>query len=87
LSKPDAEVRVDGWVKTYQDTHVQYEQQKAAAEAKAREVADATAKASSRAALAGVAALVLGALAAAMGGLLAGRRYLVVGDRTARVAD
>ena len=85
LSKPDAEARVDGWIKTYQDTRVKFEQQKAAAEAKAREVADATAKASSRAALAGVAALLLGALAAAMGGLLAGRRYLVNGLDTTRV--
>lgn len=85
LSKPEAEARVDGWIKTYQETRVKYEQQKAAAEVKAREVADATAKASSRAALAGVVALLLGALAAAMGGLVAGRRYLVDGFGTTRV--
>ncbi|WP_156373090.1 hypothetical protein [Pseudorhodoferax sp. Leaf267] len=81
-TRPEAEARVDGWIKTYQDARVKYQEQKAAAEAKAREVADATAKASSQAALATVAALVLGGIAAALGGLAARRRYLVAVPRT-----
>ena len=77
LSKPEAQARVDGWIKTYQDARVKFEEQKAQAEAKAREVADATAKASSRAALAAVVALLLGGAAAAAGGLAARRRHVV----------
>ncbi|MDB5877543.1 MAG: hypothetical protein JWQ41_957, partial [Variovorax sp.] len=76
LSKPEAEARVDGWIKTYQETRAKFQEQKSAAEAKAREVADATAKASSQAALAAVLALVLGALAAAFGGMTAHRRFI-----------
>ncbi len=85
LSKPEAEARVDGWLKTYQQTRVKFEQQKAEAEAKARQAADATAKASSQAALAAVVALLLGAIAAALGGLVARRRYVMaaVGTTTA----
>lgn len=80
LTKPEAEARVDGWIKTYQDARVKFAEQKAAAEAKAREMADAAAKASSQAALAGVVALLLGGLAAAGGGLAARRRELAIGD-------
>ena len=83
LTKAEAETRVDGWIKTYQDARVKFEQQKVAAEAKAREVADATAKASSQAALAAVVALVLGALAAALGGVFARRRYFLLSAGTA----
>ncbi|MEJ7687472.1 MAG: hypothetical protein WKG52_11010 [Variovorax sp.] len=53
------------------------EEQKAAAEAKARQAADATAKRSSQAALAVLLAMVVGAIAATFGGSLAGRKYLV----------
>lgn len=83
LTQPEAEARVDGWIKTYQDARVKFEQQKSAAEAKARQVADATAKTSSQAALGAVAALILGALAAAFGGLFARRRYFLVTSATA----
>ena len=82
VTKPEAEARVDGLIKTYQTTRAKFEEQKAAAEAKAREAADATAKASSQAALAAVLALVLGAVAAALGGIAARRRHLVVSTVT-----
>lgn len=78
ITKPEAEARVDGWIKTYQTTRAKFEEQKAAAEAKARQAADATAKASSQAALAAVLALVLGAVAAALGGMAALRSYVTV---------
>ena len=78
LTKPEAEARVDGWIKTYQQARVKFDEQKAAAEAKAREVADATAKASSLASFAAFLALLVGASAAALGGMSAHRRYLAV---------
>ena len=86
VTKPEAEARVDGWIKTYQTTRVKFEEQKAAAEAKARQAADATATASSQAALAAVVALVLGALAAALGGIAARRRHFVTTTATTRRA-
>ena len=73
VDRAEAELRVDGWIKNYQQARAKFEEQKAAAEAKAREVADATAKASSQAALAAAVALILGAIAAALGGLAARR--------------
>lgn len=73
VDRAEAESRVDGWIKNYQQARAKFEEQKAAAEAKAREVADATAKASSQAALAAAVALILGAIAAALGGLAARR--------------
>ena len=78
LTKPEAEARVDGWIKTYQQARAKFDEQKAAAEAKAREVADATAKASSLASFAAFLALLVGASAAALGGMSAHRRYLSV---------
>ena len=87
ITKPEAEARVDGWIKTYQTTRAKFEEQKAAAEAKARQVADATAKASSQAALAAVVALLLGALAAALGGIAARRHYFAATSVSARPAS
>jgi hypothetical protein len=81
ISRPEAEQRVDGWIKTYQEAKVAFEEQKAKAEQKAREVADATAKATSRAALGSVVALLLGAIAAALGGAAARRKYIVATTR------
>lgn len=80
VSRPEAEQRADAWIKQYQDARAQLEQQKAEAEAKARQAADAAASASSKAALGAVAALVLGALAAAFGGMVARRRTDVVSE-------
>ena len=77
VDRAEAEARVDGWIKNYQQARAKFDEQKAAAEAKAREVADATAKASSQAALAAALALVLGAIAAALGGLAARRDPMV----------
>ena len=74
VSRAEAEQRTDAWIKQYQDARVQLEQKKAEAEAKARQVADDAASASSKAALGAVAALVLGAFAAAFGGMTARRR-------------
>ncbi len=79
-TRPEAEQRVDGWIKSYQDTRAKIDQQTAAAEAKARQAADDAASASSKAAFVGFVALVLGAIAAAIGGLLARRPVLVGRD-------
>ena len=86
VSRAEAEQRTDAWIKQYQDARAQFEQKKAEAEAKARQVADDAASASSKAALGAVAALVLGALAAAFGGMTARRRVDMVTEvhRTAR---
>ena len=75
VGRQEAEQRTDAWIKQYQDARLQFDQKKAQAEAKAREVADAAASASSKAALGGALALVLGAVAAAIGGGMAARRY------------
>ncbi len=68
LSRPEAEQRTDAWIKQYQDARAKFDTQKQQAEAKARQVADDAASASSKAALGAVLALVLGAVAAALGG-------------------
>ena len=73
VSRPEAEQRTDAWIKQYQDARARFEQQKIEAEAKARQVADNAAGASSKAALGMVLALVLGAIAAAWGGRAARR--------------
>lgn len=78
ISQPEAEQRVDGWIKTYQQARAKANELAKQAEAKAREAADATADATSKAAFAAAFALLLGAIAAALGGAMAGRRYLVV---------
>lgn len=75
VDRGEAEQRVDGWIKSYQELRAKWAQQKVEAEAKAREVADATAKASSQAALGAVFALILGAVGAALGGKQGARRY------------
>ena len=83
LSKPEAEQRVDAWIKQYQEARAKFEEAKAQAKAKALEAADAAAKASAKAALGAAAALVLGAIAAALGGLTARRRFVgTVATRT-----
>ncbi len=84
VSRPEAEQRTDAWIKQYQDARAQLEQKKTEAEAKARQVADDAASASSKAALGAVAALVLGALAAAFGGMAARRRIEVLTSTTHR---
>ncbi len=83
-SRQEAEQRTDAWIKQYQDARAQLQQKKTEAEAKARQVADDAASASSKAALGAVAALVLGALAAAFGGMSARRRMEVVTATTHR---
>ena len=77
-SGEEAEQRTDAWIKQYQDAKSKIEQTRAQAEAKARQVADDTASATSKGALAAAAALVLGAIAAAIGGLNARRRVVAV---------
>ncbi|MDB5826036.1 MAG: hypothetical protein JWQ73_256 [Variovorax sp.] len=56
------------------------EDQKAQAEAKARQLADHAARRASQAALAALLAMVIGAVAATFGGSLAGRRYWVANN-------
>jgi MFS family permease len=73
VGRPEAEQRVDAWIRQYQDARAGIARQRTEAEAKARRVADDAAEVSSKAALAAAAALVLGAIAGALGGL-AGRR-------------
>lgn len=79
VDRPEAERRTDAWIKQYQDARAQFEQKKTEAEAKARQVADDAASASSKAALGAVLALVLSALAAAIGGMVARHRVDAVG--------
>jgi hypothetical protein len=69
LSRADAEVRVDGWISSYQQAQAKFNEQKVRAEQSAREAADTAARASSQAALGAVVALVIGAIAATVGGL------------------
>ncbi|WP_046115949.1 hypothetical protein [Aquincola tertiaricarbonis] len=75
LDRREAEQRVDGWITSYQQLRVKWEQQKGEAEAKTREVADATAKASSQASLGAALALLLGAIGAALGGKQGASRH------------
>lgn len=77
-TKQEAEQRTDAWIKQYQDAKAQLEQKKAQAEAKARQVADDAASATSKGALGAAAALLLGAVAAGLGGMVARRRAVVV---------
>lgn len=68
MSREEAAKRVDNWEAAYQQTRAKAEQVAQQAKQKALEVADATAKNVSRAALWGFFALVLGGIAAAWGG-------------------
>lgn len=77
-TKEEAEQRTDAWIKQYQDARAQFEQKKTEAEAKARQVADDAASATSKGALGAAVALLLGAVAAALGGMIARRRGVVV---------
>lgn len=78
LTRPEAEKRVDNWINTYQQAQVKFAEQKVKAEQKAREVADATAKATAQGALGAAFALLVGAAAAAFGGL-SGRSRRTIG--------
>ena len=77
VSRAEAEQRADAWTKQYQDARAQFQQRKDEAEAKARQVADATASASSKGAFGAAIALILGAIAAALGGMAARRKAVV----------
>jgi hypothetical protein len=77
VSKEEATRRVDGWMTTYQQTAAKAEQVKADALQKAKEAADATAKATSRAAFGAFLALLLGAIAAAWGGAVGRPRAVI----------
>ena len=70
-SRPEAEQIVASYQQTYEKARVQYEQTKAQAEQKAREVGQQTADGVARAALWAFVALLLSAIAAAVGGYLA----------------
>ena len=76
-SRPEAEQQVAAWETSYQQAKAKFDEAKQQAAAKAREVADATAKAVSRAALLAFIASLLGALAAMFGASRSSRRYLV----------
>ena len=66
-SRAEAEQTVDGWIKTYQQASVKFEQAKKEAEVKARQVADDTASAASKAALFGFLGLLIGVVASGYG--------------------
>lgn len=77
VSREEAQKRVDGWIASYQQAQAKFAEQKAVAEQKARELADAGARASSQAALGAVVALLIGAAAATLGGLFGRSRRIV----------
>jgi hypothetical protein len=68
VSREEATRRVDAWAASYQQARAKAEEVKAQAIQKAKEAADATAKATSRGAFGAFVALLLGAIAAAFGG-------------------
>ncbi len=70
-TRPEAEATVASYQKTYEQAQVQYEQTKAQAAEKARQIGQQTADATSSAALWAFVALLLSAVAAAVGGFLA----------------
>lgn len=70
-SRPEAEATVASYQQTYEKAAAQYEQTKAQAAQKAREIGQATADATASAALWAFVALLLSAVAAAVGGYLA----------------
>ncbi|AUD05914.1 YrzE family protein [Spirosoma pollinicola] len=69
-SRAEAEQTVDSWIKTYQQASAKVEQAKKEAEVKAREVADATASAASKAAIFGFLGLLIGVAASGYGAKL-----------------
>lgn len=80
VRRPEAEPRVEGRIKSYEKARATFEQKKARAEAKAKEVADSAVRASSQAALGTAVAFTLGAIVAALDGMSARRRDVLVGD-------
>lgn len=80
VGRPEAEQRVDGWIKSYENAGAAFEEKKAQALAQATQAADAAAKASSQVALGSAVALILGAIAAALGGMSARSTAVFVGD-------
>lgn len=78
VSREEATRRVAGWEATAEQTRAKASQAAEEAKRKAREVADASAKALSRAMLLGFLALALGGLFAWWGGMLGQRRSLVL---------
>lgn len=76
-SRPEAEQQVAAWETSYQQSKAKFDEAKQQAAAKARQVADATAKAVSRAALLAFIASLLGAVAAMLGASRSSGRYLV----------
>lgn len=85
-TKEEAEQRTDAWIKQYQDARAQFDQKKAEAETKARQVADDAASATSKGALGAAVALLLGAVAAALGGMIARRPAVLVTTSASRYA-
>lgn len=68
VSEPDANRMVDGWIRSMEQMRAQFEETKAAAAAKAREVADNASQAVAKGALWSFIGFVLGAVAASFGG-------------------
>ncbi|UHG93818.1 hypothetical protein [Spirosoma oryzicola] len=66
-SRAESEQIVDNWINTYKQAAAKFEQTKAEAAAKARQVADATASAASKAAIFGFFGLLIGVAAAGFG--------------------
>ena len=66
-SRAESEQIVDNWINTYKQAAAKFEQTKKDAEVKARQVADATASAASKAAIFGFFGLLIGVIAAGYG--------------------
>lgn len=66
-SRAQAEQTVDGWIKTYEQARVKFEQAKEEAIVKTKEAADAAASAASKAAIFGFFGLLIGVVAAGFG--------------------
>ena len=66
-TRAESEQTVDSWIKTYQQARVKFEQAKKEAEVKARQVADDTASAASKAAIFGFLGLLIGVVASGYG--------------------
>ena len=76
-SRPDAEKTADSFIQTYNKSAAQYQQLKQAAQQKAREAADATARAVARGTWWAFALLIVGGIVAAAAGTLGSRHQPV----------
>ncbi len=75
MTREEASRRVTEWEAAYEQGKVKLEQAKEEAQAKAREIADAAARATAQAAIWGFFAMLIGAIAAGVGGSIGRPRH------------